>query len=135
MVPRGAGLNLLLPGPPLTVNRAYQLHSRSRAKQVKYWRDLAGELGGERIREWRKVNGREPVPCEIIATPVTPKVCRQDTGAVMPTVKAIVDGLVDAGYWPDDTPNWIRKIELWPQLRMRELDEPGIKLWLKRCLI
>jgi len=29
---------------------------------------------------------------------------RRDPHNYMPTVKAIIDGLVDAGVWPDDTP-------------------------------
>jgi hypothetical protein len=29
----------------------------------------------------------------------------------MPTVKAIVDGLVDACYWPDDDSTWVTVVE------------------------
>jgi len=35
---------------------------------------------------------------------------RRDPANFMPTVvKPIVDGLVDAGLWPDDTPDWVRE--------------------------
>ena len=34
---------------------------------------------------------------------------RSDVGALSPTLKAIIDGLVDAGIWPDDTPKWVRR--------------------------
>jgi crossover junction endodeoxyribonuclease RusA len=32
---------------------------------------------------------------------------RRDPHNLAPTVKAIVDGLVDAGVWPDDTDTWV----------------------------
>ena len=36
---------------------------------------------------------------------------RRDPHNYYPTVKAIVDGLVDAGLWPDDTPEFVRTVE------------------------
>lgn len=36
---------------------------------------------------------------------------RRDPHNFVPCVKAIVDGLVDAGVWPDDTPEWVRVME------------------------
>jgi hypothetical protein len=35
---------------------------------------------------------------------------RRDSDGPAPTVKAIVDGLVDAGCWPDDTPEWVETL-------------------------
>jgi Holliday junction resolvase RusA-like endonuclease len=35
---------------------------------------------------------------------------RRDADNPAPTVKAIVDGLVDAGMWPDDTPEWVETL-------------------------
>jgi hypothetical protein len=36
---------------------------------------------------------------------------RRDPANLTPVTKAVVDGLVDAGVWPDDTPDWITTIE------------------------
>ena len=123
-------MSVLLFGPPLTVNEAYRLHNRDRARRVKYWRQLAALTGREHLRSWRESHGEEPVPCRVVAGPITPKFCRQDTGAAMPTVKAIIDGLVDAGYWPDDTSAWITRLELLPQRRELRYPEPGMEITL-----
>lgn len=100
-------LRLVLEGPLLTVNQAYKMHSLQRAKAVKYWRDQAWALGASKLRSWKEFHGTAQVPCQVQATPLTPGPCRQDTGAVMPTVKAVIDGLTDAGFWPDDTSEWV----------------------------
>ena len=36
---------------------------------------------------------------------------RRDPHNYFPTVKPIIDGLVDAKVWPDDTPLWVRTTE------------------------
>ena len=36
---------------------------------------------------------------------------RRDPHNYYPTVKAIIDGLVDAGAWPDDTPEFVSTVE------------------------
>jgi Holliday junction resolvase RusA-like endonuclease len=35
---------------------------------------------------------------------------RRDADNPAPTCKAIVDGLVDAGLWPDDSPEWVETL-------------------------
>ena len=121
-----------LMGQVLTTNRAYNLHYHDRAKAVKYWRDLAAAEGSKCENVWKIKNGDNCSPCEIVARPVSPKFTRQDTGAAMPTVKAIVDGFVDAGFWPDDSPDWIRQISFQPQQRDRSWKRPGIRIWVFR---
>ena len=124
-------MRLLLEGAPLTVNKAYSLFSLERAKIVKSWRDQAALLGQSQLAKWKRLNGSAPVPVEVIATPVTPGACRQDTGAIMPTVKAIIDGLTDAGFWPDDTSRWVHEIVLMPQRKDRSLSGPGVVIFLR----
>jgi len=34
----------------------------------------------------------------------------RDGDALAPTEKAVIDGLVDAGFWPDDSTGWIAKL-------------------------
>jgi hypothetical protein len=41
---------------------------------------------------------------------------RRDPHNYFATVKPIIDGLVDAGLWPDDTPAWVTTTE--PALRI-----------------
>lgn len=50
-------------------------------------------------------------PCVVsVALPVKDK-RRRDPHNYFATVKPIVDGLVDAGLWPDDTPEWVTTVE------------------------
>lgn len=42
---------------------------------------------------------------------------RRDPHNFAPTLKHVVDGLVDAGLWPDDTPEYVRTLE--PALAVR----------------
>jgi hypothetical protein len=36
---------------------------------------------------------------------------RRDPVNFIPAVKAVIDGLVEAGCWPDGTPEWVTVIE------------------------
>ena len=119
-------MKFVLQGQVLTANKVYSTHYRLRAERVKYWRQLAAVVGANRRAEWQAGG-----PTEVVARPVTPGQRRQDTGAVMPTVKAVIDGLVDAGYWPDDSAQWIRKLSFLPQERNTDWREPGLELWLR----
>lgn len=78
---------------------------------VKAWREAYG---------WLAVASKVPTdgsigPCHIEAVPLTTTRRRQDVGACMPVVKAAIDGLVDAGVWPDDTPDHVLSVRYWPQ--------------------
>ncbi len=88
-------------------------HWRAKAKLTKAWRAAAlravdhlhpgaspSNLSGQRL-------GPSTVSIEL---PVRDR-RRRDPHNYYPTVKAIVDGLVDAGVWPDDTPEWITTTE------------------------
>lgn len=48
---------------------------------------------------------------------------KRDPHNYFPTVKHIIDGLVDAGIWPDDTPEWVTTIE--PRLELTTA-RPGV---------
>ena len=49
-------------------------------------------------------------PSRIIVTPYLQRGPIQDVGACAPAAKAAIDGLVDAGLWPDDTPTHVTEI-------------------------
>lgn len=91
-------------------------HWRKRAELVKAWRNGAwaaahdadlGYFGAGRVRDVR---------CEVAVTLTVRDRRRRDPHNYYPTVKAIIDGLVDAGGWPDDTPEWVTTRE--PVLRV-----------------
>lgn len=49
---------------------------------------------------------------------------RRDPSNMMPTQKAVVDGMVDAGVVPDDTPEFV--VEEMPRLMMVEKGREGV---------
>jgi crossover junction endodeoxyribonuclease RusA len=91
------------PARALTMNQ--RLHWTERARLTADWREAAGWAAIAQL-------GRPPArracpPSEVLVVlPVSGR-HRRDPHNWHPTVKAIVDGLVDAGCWPDDTPDWV----------------------------
>lgn len=83
----------------LSPNR--RLHFRTRAARVKRWRDasawIARELG------WTKRNRKVRLTCTIRRWQKTDPFQARATLAL----KALEDGLVDAGIIPDDTEDWV----------------------------
>jgi hypothetical protein len=53
----------------------------------------------------------------VIAQPAQKRGRLQDTAACNPSVKAAIDGLVDAGVVPDDTGQHVREITFLPCVR------------------
>lgn len=95
----------------LTVNKERSSHWSTRSSVVKAWREAF---------TWLALTSSIPTdgsigPCHIDAVPLAATRRRQDVGACLPVVKAAVDGLVDAGVWPDDDPDHVLSIRFWPQ--------------------
>lgn len=84
--------------PPLTENQ--RLHWRARARVVKDVR-AAGRLAFARMRGHRHV--------EVTLVWVVADRRRRDEDNITPTLKALCDGMVDAGVVPDDTPQFMAK--------------------------
>lgn len=84
-------------------------HWRWVAKQKKEWRNIAATFGKLDVDRWLdgKHNGKATV--EFIF-PVSQN-RRRDPHNYYPTVKPIVDGLTDAGFWLDDTPEYVETRE------------------------
>lgn len=96
----------------LTTNKERSVHWSSRASVVKAWREAFAWLA---LISKLPTNGSVG-PCHIEAVPLTGRRRgRQDVGACLPVVKAAIDGLVDAGVWPDDTPEFVRSVRFWPE--------------------
>jgi Holliday junction resolvase RusA-like endonuclease len=97
------------PSPLMSMND--RTHWTAHARSVKRWRSaarLAGATGD--------TPSRPLTPSTVTITlPVTDR-RRRDPHNYFATVKPIIDGLVDAGLWPDDTPAWVTTTE--PALRI-----------------
>lgn len=96
------------PAPLLSMNDRH--HWRKRAELVKAWREAAY------YGWWQPPSPRPGCRCEVAVTLTVRDRRRRDPHNYYPTVKAIIDGLVDAGVWPDDTPEWVTTRE--PVLRV-----------------
>lgn len=81
-----------------TLNANHRLHWRVVRRRTAYWRQLTAVVV-------QASQGRpQPLPdrVRIVATISYPDRRRRDVGNLAPTVKAIVDGLTDAGVLADD---------------------------------
>ena len=105
-------------------------HFRPNARTVKAWRGstmVAALMQYAGITETRALGlcfrwqqYKEPIPPDLVAhlpactvhilLPVADRRAR-DPHNYFKTVKPIVDGLVDAGLWPNDTPDWVTTVE------------------------
>jgi crossover junction endodeoxyribonuclease RusA len=85
-------------------------HWAREGADVKAWRTYAY------VRAMNAAGHIEQDPSMVCVTLDVPDRRRRDPANFFPCVKAIVDGLVDAGWWPDDTPEWVTVCE--PVLRV-----------------
>jgi crossover junction endodeoxyribonuclease RusA len=85
--------------PPLTANQ--RLHWAAKAK-------LTRELRGGAAATTAHVPSMEL--CQVELTWFVTDKRRRDVDNLMPTLKALCDGLVDSGIVPDDTPDMMRKL-------------------------
>lgn len=111
------------PSAPWTTNEDRRLHFAVRAGRVKDWHDAAywmlRKLQTE--QQWDMVDtGRakyplvvaEPKPMTVHMTITFPTARKRDASNLIGTVvKATVDGLRDAGLWPDDDGQWVTILE------------------------
>jgi crossover junction endodeoxyribonuclease RusA len=115
--------------PAKTINANHRTHWRVKAELTRTWRQTAffsakaerlGQLGRCQVRVFFPVRDSR----------------RRDPANWHPTVKPIIDGLVDAGVWPDDTPEWVEVME--PRfyrtgtdvvVELTEVDAPAESVW------
>lgn len=83
---------------PLSLN--YRLHKMVEAKIIK-------QIRGEMAERGRAVPAMDA--CDVALTWVVNDRRKRDEENVVPVLKALCDGLVDAGVVPDDTPNFMVK--------------------------
>lgn len=98
---------------PWTTNKERTEHHMTRAKRVKEWREAFA---------WLAKSKRIPplVWMRIGAQPWQKGGVLQDVAACNPAVKAAIDGLVDAGVLPDDSPEYLKSVEFFPPQKGRD---------------
>lgn len=82
---------------PLTLNAERAAHWRQHRATTAEWREAFAWLA--RAKHVPRLDR-----IQVTVTPVLADRRSQDVGACFPSVKAAIDGLVDAGVIPDDTP-------------------------------
>lgn len=101
---------LSYPHKPLTTNAERAGNRWARASSVREWRTAFASLAKEeQIPPMRWIN--------VTVQPFQKRGPLQDTAACNPSVKAAIDGLVDAGVVPDDTGEHVREITFLPCVR------------------
>lgn len=96
---------VLLEQPAALMSLNDRQHWAERARHTALWRQAAW-AAGLRFGAGQGRGALAPSIVQIdIAVPDPGR--RRDPHNYAPTEKAIVDGLVDAGLWPDDTPRWV----------------------------
>lgn len=98
--------------PDVLLNMNDRTHWRKKAQQVKNWRTATSYAAGQQI-------GITLPPCWVHLTLPVRDSRRRDPMNYAPTLKACVDGMVDAGLWVDDTPEYVTCVE--PKLEKRTL--------------
>lgn len=95
---------------PLTTNAERSGNRWGRAEHTREWRDAFAWIARrERVPRMRWIN--------VTVQPFQKRGRLQDTAACNPSVKAAIDGLVDAGIVPDDTGDYVRQITFLPCVR------------------
>lgn len=99
-------LSIEFPPPAKALTMNQRLHWAQKAKLTQAWRsDTAWAAVA------RKPRLRDLPPCLVTVHLPVKGNRRRDPHNWFPTIKPIIDGLVDAGLWPDDTPDWVRCTE------------------------
>lgn len=95
------------PCPPWSENKTLHWAQRSRMKRM--WRETARDYGAlARGRVYRAPEFGVNVQVTIPFTRGGRRDPHNYTGTV---VKSIIDGLTDAGYWPDDGATWVTVLD------------------------
>ena len=89
---------ITFPQPAKRLSMNDRMHWAPKAKLTHEWRTAARYAANDL--------GEFPPATVHVTFPVRDK-RRRDPHNTAPTVKAIVDGLVDAGVWPDDTDQYV----------------------------
>ena len=116
----GRSWSLTVPRADDWLNANRRDHYMQHAAKVRAWRDAAHWIArAEKLPKVRKA--------QIIATLHFGDRRRRDAHNYYPTLKAIVDGLVDHGLLPDDSHQYL----IGPDIRMGEPGTPRVQLYIR----
>lgn len=103
-------ISIRFPQPAAFLNMNDRKHWAIKAREAHAWRQASGDAA---------FNAKPPEqgPSTVTVVLPVPDRRRRDPHNYFATVKPIIDGLVDAGLWPDDTPEWVTTTE--PRLELR----------------
>lgn len=89
------------PAKPWSTNQDRNLHHHQRAQRIREWKGAARLLAGPLVNN-------VPTPAVVqVWIPFNDKRRRDPHNYCGTVTKAIIDGLVMAGLWPDDTPEYV----------------------------
>lgn len=95
------------PEPPLSMNQANKMHWAERRRRTDPWKLLAWATAVNAHLD-QVINGE---PCVVTVHIPFRTRHRRDPHNFAPVCKAVVDGLVKAGVWPDDTEHYVTVTE------------------------
>lgn len=108
-------LEMMAPFPPWSINQERTKHWSWRHTRAQQYRMLARNALNnkwlDRFDKNRQGIPSGPYPIEVTITLPIADNRRRDPHNFTPACKAIIDGLVDAGLAPDDTPAYIHTTE------------------------
>ena len=118
----GPRVNLTIPAPAPFLNANHRHHWARKARDTKAWRTAA----------WAQARSERLAPrqsrAHVIVVFHRERRRHADVGNLAPTAKAIVDGLTDAGLWPDDSDAHL----VGPDLRTGEpWPRPGVEVLIE----
>jgi crossover junction endodeoxyribonuclease RusA len=97
--------HLSVRGQLISLNFERKMHHMTRADAVRQWRTDAGwEAKAARLPHLERIS--------IVAQPFQRRAVLGDAGNHLPSVKAIIDGLVDVGVLDDDGPDHVTALTL-----------------------
>lgn len=106
---------LVIPMRPTLTNAVHNMHFRKASAERKKWRGM-----GLALAEQAKVPSCTAI--EVTCWGVYPGGRLPDPDAVAPSLKGVLDGLVDAGVVPDDTGEWVKAITYLPAVKEKGVD-------------
>ncbi|WP_238142830.1 hypothetical protein, partial [Streptococcus suis] len=93
----------------MVINSNDRQHQTDKAKVTKrirafaYWNTM-------KHKDKKRATFSPSNPCEVTVTIYSPTKSKLDPPNLYPTVKAIIDGMTDAGIWTDDNHKVIKKL-------------------------
>lgn len=96
-----------IPAEPLSLNKSNKLHWAERRRLTDPWKHLAWATA----LNAHLAHAVQETPCVVTVHIPFRTRARRDPHNYVPVVKAVVDGLVKAGVWPDDTHEWVTVTE------------------------